>query len=193
MKNWNKTLALGFVGVATAAFLGGTVYADDADNADNDYHNTNRDNYPELYRANEFSVDLFGTGSVGEETIEHVSGDRIHHDGRLGAGLGVNYFFTHHLGVGVEAYSENTAHNFVDNLTGNLLVRFPIGHSPFAPYVFGGGGYQFDYGKQAFGDGGAGVEIRFAPHVGFFVDARYVLAAKTEDFGLGRAGFRFSF
>jgi hypothetical protein len=187
MKAWNKRLAVGLVG-ATAVFLSSAAYADDAE-----YHNTNRENYPDLYHANEFSLDVFGTGSVGENTISHISGDRISHNGRLGAGLGVNYFFTRNVGIGVDAFSVNTQHSFVDNLTGNLLIRFPIRDTIFAPYIYGGGGYQFDYGKQAFGDGGAGVEFRFAQHVGFFLDARYVMAAKTDNFGVGRAGFRFSF
>jgi len=62
-----------------------------------------------------------------------------------------------------------------------------------APYVFGGGGRQFDPVTQWTWDAGAGLEWRFAPHVGVFVDGRYVFADKTKDFGLGRLGFRFGF
>ena len=147
----------------------------------------------ELFREHEFSLDLFGTGSVGQQTIDHISGDRIRHDGRLGAGAGVNCFFTRLLGLGADAYTENTAHHFVDSAALNLILRYPIGQSGFAPYIFGGGTRQFDEVRQWAGDAGGGFEFRFQRHFALFVDARYVLADKTDNYGVGRAGFRFSF
>ena len=146
-----------------------------------------------LYHANELSVDLFGSGSVGQQTIDHLSGDRLDHNGRLGAGAGLNYFFTRHFGIGGDAYTENTAHNFVDSVSGNLIGRLPLGHSGIAPYIFGGGGYQFDQVAQKFAQAGAGVEFRLTNHAGFFVDARYVFADRTDNYGVGRAGVRLSF
>src|SRR5205823_5272640 len=98
----------------------------------------------EKYRAIEFSVDLFGTASIGQTTINHLSGERISQDARLGAGAGLNYFFSRNLGIGGEAYTENTHHNFIDNASGSLIFRIPLGQSGVAPYVFGGGGRQFD-------------------------------------------------
>jgi hypothetical protein len=59
--------------------------------------------------------------------------------------------------------------------------------------AFGGGGYQFDPISQKLADGGGGIEFRFSPNAGIFIDARYVFADKTDDFGIGRLGFRFSF
>jgi len=44
----------------------------------------------------------------------------------------------------VDAYTENTQHSFVDNTSGNLIIRFPFDAIRLAPYVFGGAGYQFD-------------------------------------------------
>ena len=147
-----------------------------------------------FYRADELSIDAFGSGSIGQQTINHISGNRIQKNGRAGAeGVGVNYFFTRYIGISGDAYSENTAHNFVDSASGNLIGRIPIGNTGVAPYVFGGGGHQFDEIEQNFAQAGGGIEFRFAENVGFFVDARYVFADKTQNYGVGRAGIRLNF
>jgi hypothetical protein len=146
-----------------------------------------------MYRDQEFSIDAFGSLSLGEQFIDKISSDRIRKNGRLGAGAGVNLFFAKNVGIGADAWSEDTRGQFIDNVSGSLIVRLPIGNSGLAPYVFGGGGYEFEPVDQAYGHFGAGLEIRFNPHVGIFVDARYIVPRKTDDFGLGRAGFRFSF
>ena len=62
----------------------------------------------QLYNANEFSLDLFGTVSVNQETINNISGNRVRHNGRLGAGAGLTYYATRYVGIGGDAYSENT-------------------------------------------------------------------------------------
>ena len=54
------------------------------------------------YRANELSLDAFGTASLGRYTIENWSASRARHNGQLGAGLGLNYFFIRNLGIGAE-------------------------------------------------------------------------------------------
>lgn len=145
------------------------------------------------YRANELSLDVFGTGSVGRYTIKHLSGRRIREHGELGAGLGLNYFFTPYLGIGGDVYSENDTGALVDSASGNLIFRVPLGGSGFAPYAFAGGGYQFDGLEVAFGQFGAGMEFRFTPHVGLFVDARLVYPEETKYYGLARLGLRFAF
>lgn len=147
----------------------------------------------DFYRDHEFSIDVFAGGSLGEQTIDHLSGDRIHRNGRLAVGAGANIFFTKYVGIGGDGYSENTTGPFVDYVYGNLILRFPIVNTGIAPYIFGGGGYQFDPISQPLADGGGGIEFRFSPNVGIFVDARYVFADKTDNFGVGRLGFRFSF
>jgi len=147
----------------------------------------------DLYHAQELSFDAFAAGTVGARTINHLSGDRIRRDGRLGAGVGVNYFFCRYLGIDGEAYSEGATHSFVRSASGNLIFRFPILETGLAPYVFGGGGYQFDDIRQGFGQAGGGLEFRFVRHVSIFADARAVFASRSEDYGLGRAGLRISF
>lgn len=149
--------------------------------------------YP-FYRAQELSIDAFGCGSINQQTINNISGKLVRQNGRLGAGGGLNYFFCRYIGVGGDAYSENTgAHDFIYSASGNLIGRLPIGDTGIAPYIFGGAGHQFDEVEQTFGQAGAGIEFRFAQHIGFFIDARYVFADKTENYGVGRAGLRLSF
>jgi len=147
----------------------------------------------ELYRANEVSLDLFGTASIGKYTIDHLSGSRIRHNSTLGAGVGMSYFFTRTIGIAGEAYSENTKHALVDNASSSVVFRFPLGESGFAPYIFGGGGYQFDSAKAWFAQGGAGLEYRFSPQIGMFLDGRMVLPDKTKYYGVARLGMRFAF
>jgi Outer membrane protein beta-barrel domain len=147
----------------------------------------------ELYPANQLSVDAFGTISEGEYTINHISGDNVKNGARGGVGAGVTYFITKYIGIGADGYSENTSGSFIDNLSGNLYLRVPLGQSGFAPYVYGGGGYQFDSLKAGFAQAGAGIEFRFTPHIGLFTDARYVVPDKSKFFGVGRAGLRFAF
>lgn len=147
----------------------------------------------DLYRANELSLDAFGTASIGKYTIDHPSNARIRHNTRLGAGAGLNYFFTKNLGISAEAYSENTTGTFIDNASANLTLRLPLGQSGFAPYIFGGGGRQFDALKNWYAQAGAGLEYRFTPQVGVFIDARGVLPDEAKYYGVARLGMRFAF
>jgi hypothetical protein len=146
-----------------------------------------------LYRANELSLDGFGTASIGKYTINHPSNARIRHNSRLGAGAGINYFFTRNIGISAEAYSENTTGTFIDNASANLTLRLPLGQSGFAPYAFGGGGRQFDAVKSWFAQAGGGIEYRFTPHMGVFIDARGVLPDEARYYGVARVGLRFAF
>jgi hypothetical protein len=146
-----------------------------------------------LYRASELSVDGFGTASLGKYTLDHPSNARVRHNARLGAGAGINYFITQNIGIGAEAYSENTSGTFIDSASANLILRLPLGQSGFAPYAFGGGGRNFDTLKLWFAQAGAGIEYRFTPHVGVFIDACGVLPNEAKYYGVARLGMRFAF
>ena len=150
-------------------------------------------NSGELYRAGELDFDAFGSASLGKYTLDHISQARVRHNVRLGAGLGLSYFLTRNIGIAADAYSENTTGTFVDSASLNLTARFPLGESGFAPYIFGGGGHQIDLAKVWFGQVGAGMEYRFTPNVGVFVDARWVEPERTRYYGVGRLGMRFAF
>ncbi len=145
------------------------------------------------YRANEFSLEGFGTASIGKSTITHLSGESIRDDTELGIGLGLTYFITRNLGVEGEMYSQNTTGVFIDSASINAILRLPLEHSGFAPYIFGGGGHQFDLSRIWFAQAGLGLEYRFTSHVGIFVDARCVMPNETRYYGVGRLGMRFAF
>ena len=146
-----------------------------------------------VFLPHETTLDLFGSVSVGQETIDNLSRERVEDNGRLGAGLGLNHFVGRHVGVGVDAYTENTQHSFVDNTSANLIIRFPFDAVRLAPYAFGGAGYQFDPSGLWFGQAGGGLDFRFSKKLGLFVDARYVFTDGTQNFGVGRLGLRFGF
>lgn len=154
-----------------------------------------RGSYPsgEFYREGETSLDVYGTASLGRYTLDHLSGSRIRHNTRLGAGLGLNYFFTQMIGVGADVYSENTSGAAIDSASANLILRFPLGNSGFAPYAFGGGGHQFDGAEAWFAQFGGGMEYRFTPKIGAFFDARWVIPDETKYYGVARLGLRFAF
>jgi len=145
------------------------------------------------YRQQEIDVDLYGSSSLGEETVENLSGSRFRHHVLYGGGGGLTFFFMRYVGVGGEFDADARAHRFVDNASGNVYIRFPIPHTGVAPYIFGGGGYQFEEIRQSFAQGGGGMEFRFCNNVGIFVDGRWVFCADTEDHALVRAGVRLSF
>jgi hypothetical protein len=142
-----------------------------------------------LYHADEFSVDGSVIGALNEHYFYNGNEARRHY--KLGGDLGVNYFITRYIGVGGDAYAVSTHDSFVDTTMGYLVFRVPIG--PVAPYIFGGAGYQFQGIDQLVGGGGVGVEVRLVEHFSIFADARYLAAAKSSDYGVGRAGVRLSF
>jgi hypothetical protein len=150
------------------------------------------DNDSQLYHPLEFSVDGFAAASLSEHYFH--DGNLTRKDFHFAAGAGANFFFTQYVGVGADAYTL-TGHTstFVDTTTGNLILRIPIGNTGLAPYIFGGAGYQFNGVDQIVGGGGVGLEMRIVPHFSIFGDARYLAAAKTDGFGLARAGVRLSF
>lgn len=147
----------------------------------------------ELYRANELSVDAFGSASIQRYTIDHVSRARVRQNTRLGLGAGVNYFFTQNMGISADAYAEDTRGAVIDSSSVSFTYRFPLGQSGFAPYAFGGGGRHFEDVRTWFAQVGAGVEYRFTPHVGMFLEARGVVPNETKYYTVGRLGMRYAF
>ncbi len=145
------------------------------------------------YRAHELSMDIFGSASLGKYSLDHFSNARVRQNTRLGAGVGLNYFFTRNFGIGGDLYSEDTSGAFIDSASANMILRLPLGHSGFSPYAFGGGGYQFDLAKVWFAQVGAGIEYRFTKHVGAFLDGRWVFPDKTKYYGVARLGLRYAF
>ena len=161
-----------------------------ADATTNDqFQTSSRGDY---YRAQELSLDAFGSAAMWKDSIEN-GGRRVNHDVRFGAGLGANYFITRYLGLGADVYSEDNANSFIASTSANLILRLPLGCCGLAPYAFGGGGRQFAMARQWFAQFGAGLEYRFTRNIGVFIDARVVVPDRTDDYGLARLGLRFAF
>jgi hypothetical protein len=148
--------------------------------------------YP-LYRPQELDLDVFASGALSEDTLEHLSNSSFRHHSVWGGGGGLTGFFCRYVGVGGEFDADARAHQFVDSASGNVYLRLPILETGLAPYIFGGGGYQFEEVRQSFGQAGAGLEFRFCRHAGIFVDGRWVFPNHTDDYALARAGLRISF
>lgn len=148
--------------------------------------------YP-VFRDQELQIDLFGSSALGKDSLNHLSGNRYEHHAFWGGGGGLTYYFLRYVGVGGEFDADARTHHFADSAEGNVFLRYPIESIRLAPYVFGGGGYQFEEIRQDFAQAGGGLEFRFCRHVGIFADGRYVFAEHTQDYALARAGLRITF
>lgn len=142
------------------------------------------------YTANELSLDLAGSFYAPERGIEHLFKTNIRHTGKWGGDAGLNYFFTRYVGISGNIEMPSNGHNFIDQATGEVVLRWPIDPSGFAPYILGGGGRSFEPAWEWIYDVGVGVEYRLNPITGIFTDARYVWADHSTDRLLLRAGDR---
>ncbi|MHA3770202.1 hypothetical protein ACXR0O_01535 [Verrucomicrobiota bacterium sgz303538] len=155
----------------------------------------------------EFQIDIFGAYVVGEGP-NHAGYIRDH---GWGGGIGLNYFFTRNIGLGVDGIwvygKENAAadpagdtdHKVFHNVTGSLIFRLPIDELCLAPYLFVGGGFHVDGDQWGSGHAGVGLEYRIVPNkVGLFVDGRWTYFGDRYGRGdqnnfLAKAGLRFVF
>lgn len=110
----------------------------------------------DYYRAGEFSVEGFGGLRTSDFDNE-----------RSNIGIGMNYFLTENVGVGIATAFENTSGQFFENLSVRGIYRIPIDKN--AIYGFVGGYYLFDNDDWA-ADLGVGVERRWIPHLGTFLE-----------------------
>jgi hypothetical protein len=148
----------------------------------------------QLFRANEFSVDIFGAAAGDAEHHDRdFNFDNRHGDIRAGGGGGMEYFFVRYIGIEAETMALANGHHTESLLGGNLMLRLPIADTGFSPYIFGGGGDEFTYRTEGYGDGGVGLEYRFTHRFGIFGDGRFVAPDSSRNYGLGRFGVRFTF
>jgi hypothetical protein len=179
---------------------------------------------PCLFRDNEFQIDAFGLGYFNQGgndfnyygfNIDGISGRPA-----WGGGLGINYFFSRYIGIGLEQdlYGRNSGNSPWDAgytrwaTIGNLFLRYPICSWNLAPYLMIGGGANYgstpkvDIGNgqrigtfnsgQGFGHVGGGLEYRFTETIGIFSDARYIysgVAGLANNNLMWRYGLRFAF
>lgn len=137
-----------------------------------------------FFNAKEFSLDLYGTGSLS-------NADRDADNIRFGAGVGVNYFFTRGLGIGLRGESDNTGHSFVDRAKARGLFRAPL-WDRLAPYGYVEGGFDFERDDWGAGAGG-GLEFRLSKNVGFFGEAGLEVDTGGSGMMRGNAGLRITF
>ena len=146
----------------------------------------------ELYPDQEFSIDLFGA-FADEKRKFNDTFDTTMRDGIWGAGVGINYFFTRCFGIGADAFGLDNDEDVVDAASASLILRMPIDLLHMAPYLFGGGGHQFEGREEWNAHVGAGLELRFNQHTGIFIDGRHVFSDERSDYALLRSGLRFAF
>lgn len=192
------------------------------------------------YRSNEWNVSIWGAyafpsndgrydldaiaaeheiteaNEVHEDNIAQLSKDLfLNDDSAFGGGAEFKYFFHRYLGIGVEGFALD-ARNTVGGVLGTFTVRFPIGCSRWAPYVFGGGGVvfggsqdvvaeieedEFFYSRQIDEDDavldaqvGGGLECRFTRRIGIMADfSWHFLDGPENNFGMVRSGVNFAF
>lgn len=146
--------------------------------------------YP-LFSANELSLDLGGSYVAGERGVKHLFNTNIKgHRGQWGGNFGVNYFLTKNIGVGADINMPNNGGHLVDTALADLIVRWPLGNSGFAPYLLGGAGRTTDVRWEWVGQGGLGLEFRFNRNVGLFTDGRFIWPRHSADQLMLRAGIR---
>jgi len=140
---------------------------------------------PTCFSDTEFQLDLFGT-------YTWTRNPNAYHD-NAGGGVAANFFFARYIGIGADTTIYSGGVNGVWNSTGSLILRYPIDSACVAPYVLGGGGYQYDGTGEGTWHAGIGLEYRVVPHsVGLFSEGRYTWAEENESAQI-RAGIRFTF
>lgn len=83
-----------------------------------------------------------------EDNIASYSADRfLNQEHAFGGGADLKYFINKNFGLGVEAFALG-AHNIAGEVLGTITIRWPLGCSRFAPYVFFGGGAAFGGSRQ---------------------------------------------
>lgn len=139
------------------------------------------------FRDHEFQLDVFGTYTNSLRNLDYQDG--------FGGGVGVNYFFTRNIGVGVDGSVYDGDVSGVWNTTGSIIARFPLEmHSVcIAPYIYGGGGARMDGHAVATAHAGGGLEWRVSQKIGIFSDVRYTWAEHNQDALQTRVGLRFVF
>jgi len=195
-----KTVAAAVLSFATAAFAGETVRIDKP---------APMTVTGGFYRAGEIQLGLSGlfVARAGQSTPA-VRGlglgpvlrvrNRDRDEQLWGADVDVTYFITRNLGVGVEQQWIDAGRP-IWNSAANVILRAPLSEdSPWAPYLFGSGGIVYAAGRGRLeGHLGGGIEYRFTPKIGTFIDGRYTWVDGGDDripqYGAFRAGLRVVF
>jgi len=136
------------------------------------------------FRAEEFSLSLYGTGAIATEARakEAIS---------VGTGIGADYFLTRGFGIGARAELSDFSHSVIDRTSGRLTARAPLWDA-VAPYGYVEGGFDFER-DRIFAGAGGGVEWRINKHVGTFAELGLETTTRGEATGRAAAGIRLPF
>jgi hypothetical protein len=139
------------------------------------------------FKDTELQVDVFGSFTA-------PSSGSAHDDG-FGGGIGVNYFFQRHFGVGIDGNVYNGGVQGVFDVTARIIARYPLELGSFclAPYVFGGGGVQTNGVTNGTWLAGGGLEWRATEQFGVFGEGRYTWGSADSDAAQARIGVRVVF
>jgi len=131
----------------------------------------------------EFQIDTFGS---------YTSANGTHGDG-FGGGIGLNYFFTRNVGLGLDTNIYDGNDSAVWQFTGAVLLRYPLelGGLCLAPYAKLGGGFEVNGSANGYFTTGAGLEFRITPRVGVYGEGSYNWS--DDDFYQIRTGIRWVF
>lgn len=136
------------------------------------------------FRAEEFSLSLYGTGAIATEAREKEAIS-------VGTGIGADYFITKGFGIGARAELSDFSHSVIDRTSGRLTARAPLWDA-VAPYGYVEGGFNFEQDRLFAGAGG-GVEWRINKHVGTFAELGLETTTRGEATGRAAAGIRLPF
>lgn len=133
----------------------------------------------EYYKAGEFQIEGFYQNATSD--FEQEAG---------GTGIGVGYYLTENFGARVQSVINNLNGPFVDNVSLHALYRIPIQKSA----IYGYAGSTYLIKPEEFSvDLGIGVEHRFKPGWGPFLEAGMIKLIDHGAEAVGRVGLRVSF
>lgn len=149
-----------------------------------------------FYNAHEFYGSV--AALLAAKTGSLPSGSTFNDDTNWGADVELGYFFTRNFGMALEGEYISFGRPVWGSAL-NFYLRAPLHEgSRWAPYLLGGVGGLYGNGDGRFeGHVGAGIEYRFTPKFGTFLDGRHCWVDGQQDsipqFGLFRAGIKFVF
>jgi hypothetical protein len=129
------------------------------------------------------------------ETTEREEKETIgpYSDNAFGFGMDLKFFPCNHIGIGFEGDWLSAEHD-AWTVLGTLTARYPIeGNLHIAPYLAAGLGGQFADTDRLVGMVAVGVEKRFSPVCGTFVEGRYLFDGDQQNVFELRAGVSFAF
>jgi hypothetical protein len=137
-------------------------------------------------------VNAQGTFEAGEKFVS-LFGSYVDKPGdHAGIGVGVGYFITERFGVGMATHLEETGGSFIDNVSAEGYLRFPIGDSPVAPYAVASVGHSFET-EELFISVGGGAEYQINDRLRAFGDLSWQVNEDSKDGTALRLGVRLGF